>query len=620
MNGEEDSDNNETSAKKGETNNENDQDKNNIVAEIAAVDKANTDSGAVPPICEQSADILKLDIDCFEEVFDYLPLKDLISIGKTCKRLQNVCGYIFHQNYSNVLKQCAADRCDVWIKSSESINKHEVDHFWRFIDRIYIRKSNGLERFLRIHRHFKRLKQICFNSILLTMNDTERMRETLAKVQSLRFINCEVHGSFYETILAFCPNLKHLYIDRLHIVNGPSDGIEAKDPKNSRGSKHTNDISVTRNSTDSNDVNDANDQKNKSTTKNLKVRRENDWLRQKYPMLEHLELISHKSLLIELVIFFKLNPNIRKITVNDEFLWENSEVMLYVNAKLDELTISRCSEGTIFRYCEEEEEEDVEEPPRQNEASANGRANVEPKDNDKTKEGTSNENANGESSSGKRKDESHKDEPNIEKSNEYTFFELANKLYARQFYRRLRWLCQPTFFQELADEMVSINGLTKLVLNTDTDPVALSRLKNLEELHIGRSEQITDLEMLANNLTNLTQIHFQVAFFDQIFMIISQAVKLEKIQINSILDGSRRRQDGKYDNIKIINLVELNKERELLNGAGKVVIYVEEKVYLTTKWALGDSNFHLIRLKREESYEFGFDCDTLFQKFDTVIR
>lgn len=591
MNEEEDSDNNETSAKIGETNNENDQNKHNIVAEIAAVHIANTDSGAVPPILKQSADILKLDIDCFEEVFDYLPLKDLISIGKTCKRLQNVCGYIFHQYYSNVLKLCAADRCDVWIKSFDSINKHEVDHFWRFIDRIYIRKSNGLERFLRVHRHFKRLKQICFDSILLTMNDTERMRETLAKVQSLRFINCEVHGNFYETILAFCPNLKHLYIDGLQIVNGPSDGI------------------------------DANDLKNKNTSKNPKFHRENDWLRQKYPMLEHLELISHTSLLIELVIFFKLNPNIRKITVNDEFLWENSEVMLHVNAKLDELTISRCSEGTIFRYCEEEEgEDDVEEPPRQNEASAIGRPNVGPKDNDKTKEGTSNEHANGESSSGKRKDESPKDEPNIEKSNEYTFFELANKLYARQFYRRLRWLCHPTFFQELANEMVSINGLAKLVLNTDTDPVALSRLKNLEELHIGRSDQITDLEMLANNLTNLTQIHFQVAFFDQIFMIISQAVKLEKIKINSLLDGSRRRQDGTYDNIKIINLVELNKERELLNGAGKVVIYVEEKVYLTTKWALGDTDFNLIRLKREESYECGFDCDTLFQKFATVIR
>lgn len=32
-------------------------------------------------IVEQTADIFKLDIDCFEESLDYLRLKDLVSVG-----------------------------------------------------------------------------------------------------------------------------------------------------------------------------------------------------------------------------------------------------------------------------------------------------------------------------------------------------------------------------------------------------------------------------------------------------------------------------------------------------------------------------------------------------------
>lgn len=606
---EEDSEKIEPNLKFDEINNEN----NQCVA-VSAVDVATC---GVFPLNSKDSAILKLDIDCFEETFDYLHLKDLISIGETCQRLQNVSGYVFHQNYSNVLKQCTSDGCYAWVKSFDLLNKFEVNIFWRFIDRIYMRSPNELKHFLRIHEHFKRLKQICFDFISLTIEDSKCMKAALAKVESLRFVNCEVYGSLYDTILVFCPNLKHLYID----------GVQIKDT----GGCGTTDSEI------SNRPNDGVNSFNlENTTKNLKFRMENDWLRRRYPMLEHLELISYTEFLIELVIFFKLNPNIRKLTVNDEFLWENSEVMLHVNVKLDELAISRCSEGTIFRYCEEDEEE----PPRENEpplenaplranapphenAAANGNA---PPANEKPNVELSNEKkeANGEngksSTTGQKKDEPPKDERKIDKSNEYTFFELLNKLYARQFYRRLQWICYPTFFQELANEMISINGLTKLVLNTDTDPVTLSRLKNLEELDVGNSEQIIDLHILPSILTNLTRIHFEVVFFDQIAMMIGQALKLKKIQINSLLDRSRRHQDGTYDHIKLINLNKLNEERELLNGAGKVAIYVDEDVYLNTKWTLGNTDFNLIRLKRKESYPCGFDCHSLYWEFKSVIK
>lgn len=49
---------------------------------------------------EQTADILKLDIGCCEEAFEYLLPEDLVFMGKICKRLQRVAGHCFQQNYS----------------------------------------------------------------------------------------------------------------------------------------------------------------------------------------------------------------------------------------------------------------------------------------------------------------------------------------------------------------------------------------------------------------------------------------------------------------------------------------------------------------------------------------
>lgn len=67
-----------------------------IEAEPSA--EINNDEAAI--IIEQTGDIFKLDIDCFEESFDYLPFKDLVNVGETCKRLQRVAGYCYQQNYS----------------------------------------------------------------------------------------------------------------------------------------------------------------------------------------------------------------------------------------------------------------------------------------------------------------------------------------------------------------------------------------------------------------------------------------------------------------------------------------------------------------------------------------
>lgn len=52
-----------------------------------------------------------------------------------------------------------------------------------------------------------------------------------------------------------------------------------------------------------------------------------------------------------------------------------------------------------------------------------------------------------------------------------------------------------------------------------------------------------------------------------------------------------------------IDPVLMNSERKKLNGAHKVMIYVEEKDYLRIKWRYSKSNFDLIELRRHEFYD-----------------
>lgn len=74
-------------------------------------------------------DILKLNIDCFEEVFDYLPIKDLVSVGKTCKWLQQVAAYCYHQNYMG-RAYCSGSGINYFNR------KINVEHFARFIQEL----------------------------------------------------------------------------------------------------------------------------------------------------------------------------------------------------------------------------------------------------------------------------------------------------------------------------------------------------------------------------------------------------------------------------------------------------------------------------------------------------
>ena len=53
--------------------------------------------------------IFKLNVDCFEKLFDYLGKEDVHAFGQTCKRMQWVAGHYYRQDMPGDIISCRAN-------------------------------------------------------------------------------------------------------------------------------------------------------------------------------------------------------------------------------------------------------------------------------------------------------------------------------------------------------------------------------------------------------------------------------------------------------------------------------------------------------------------------------
>lgn len=429
------------------------------------------------PIQQQSAAILKLDIDCFEEIFDYLPMTDLISIGKTCKRLNRFAGYIFQQNFSHLQIFCRNDHFLIELR-------HQADHFVQFFQNLTILSEDDLDFYLGLPSKLHQHKHIYLKNIDISLS-VDRKFEIFGKLESLRLYYFKINGCFHSNILAACPNLKHLSLSGY----SPDSNI---------------------------------------------IGRGNEWLLRNYPTLEHLELNLHNKFQVDhLKDFLELNPNLRKFSAFTILFWENRDAILKADVKLDELAVCAIFEGT---------------------------------------------------------------------KDFMPLMDMLNRLHERGFYKRLEFSHNCTN-QKLIDQLAFVQGLVKLYLLYGEN-IRLKALNSIEELFYENSVKIIDLEEIATNLTKLERIHFVTGHPEHIAMLIRRAAHLKRIIVNNythltpdqrmLLNFNRCAQNNKV----IIDLRALNEERGKMTGARKVTVFVEEQVYLATKWALKETNFELVRLMR----------------------
>lgn len=434
------------------------------------------------PDLNQSADILKLDIDCFEELFDYLWLKETIAMGQTCKRLNQVVGFIFNQYYRAIKIEC---------KNNAILNSYgyDVSSFMQFIRKITIHGDANFKHFLAVRSKFHQLREIDFISIKMNANKAECLMEILSKLESLHLNRCEIDGSLH-LVLKCCPKLKRLCIT----ADMPNSFLSGA---------------------------------------------QNDWLLQKYPNLEQLELVLYgekKDMRIfhEPQAFLQRNPNIQAFLTTPQCLSANIESLLKSKVKLNNLAIF------IDR--------DIE-------TSFN------------------------------------------------LFWNPMNRLHERGFYNRLHLFYSSwTWNQNKVDGIASLKALVNLNLGTgEGRTLKLSRFRNIEELYFDVCHCIEDLREITANLINLERIYFGNAYLNEIFLLVSHAAALKKIVIHFLKDYERRR-ISRCSNSMIIDLDAWSVERAKLVRPKKITLYVPDGTYMRTRRALQKTDSSLVRIMRFEAH------------------
>lgn len=166
---------------------------------------------------------------------------------------------------------------------------------------------------------------------------------------------------------------------------------------------------------------------------------------------------------------------------------------------------------------------------------------------------------------------------------------LLNELHKNGFYKRLHFYLKH-IDQECCDELLSLRGLVKLKIKHLNGIYSLPRLTGLKSLDLLRDVNTRSIDELAIGLANLEDLYIKNISCDDILPFIQHSLKLRRIYAD-INNGS-------------LNLLKLNNERAKLRGAHKVTIFVNDNIFLTTKWSTqnGDINLNFIEMKRMGSH------------------
>lgn len=339
------------------------------------------------------------------------------------------------------------------IHHRETNNVKDIPDFIPFIQSVDIRGQNEPEE--QFVSSYKTLKHIEFFGSTLTQSFIELLEPFLPNLETFDIYFGDVDGDIYENLLKHCMKLRSLNIYRdFHA----------------------------------------------------------ECLPKKYPALEHLQIKTNniRPECDELIEFFKLNPTVRYLTVDDECIRHNRRNLLESNIKLHYLII----------------------------------ANLFGEDN--------------------------------------AFYATLNELHQRHFYKQLHVYVLESIS---VDHLAALRGLVTLYV---TKNIKLPSLTTLRELgfDVDVNFDVHDIPGLCINLERLVIRKISV---NQIVPFIRYSRNLTEIYVEWLKESS-------------LDISALNKEREQLAGARKLIIYVNENVYLATRWQSREISLKLIEIQRHGSY------------------
>lgn len=430
--------------------------------------------------------LFKLNIDCVGEICEWMSLRDLKSFGETCRAMKYIVGEYFQRNYAAASVICKKNSLVAY-----NADCGRIDVFSRFVKKVLILYDEpDDQRFQYIAANCGSIKQLQLKFVTLSDENIGCLKETLTKLQLLRVVRPRIYGDFYDKFLKHCTELQTLSVrsgDR--ILVGSS----------------------------------------------------NEWLLREYPTLKHFEMSQVRGSRIgELRIFLELNPQLRSIGVNSSLLWENRQIFLESDIKLQDFAmivnfVPSRDFPAYYRLL--------------NQLHAKGF---------------------------------------YKRLHLYIFSfdsEAIRKMASLQSFVKL-YSAHSVLDKSLVSSLINLKELSM-----DTSD-------NLS-IYPEQMDKTKDIDIMAKNLVNLERIYFYKATFEHVLLFFRHSKKLRKIEIRHLMLPNETE-----FNRGILDLAMLNKERSQLRGAEKIHIYLKESLFMRTKWTTSAIDFPTVELKLAESHDW----------------
>lgn len=225
---------------------------------------------------------LKLIADCWEHIFDYLSLTDILQMGETCKRMRRMAGYYLREYFPDLRFNLLGQE----VKVAYPHKFHLRTDFYPYIRKLCIlRRGNEFSSVLD-DETFAAVKTLIFMSVELNRNQFAHTRNVLKNVEDIHIEHCNIDVEIFAQFVNYCPKLKSM---RAEYGNTDHAAI----------------------------------------AKSL--------FSQHYPTLEQLKYKSnscHRQI-DALKLFLEKHPKLKEFECNMPFLWANRDLLLKTNVQLD---------------------------------------------------------------------------------------------------------------------------------------------------------------------------------------------------------------------------------------------------------------------------------------------
>lgn len=175
---------------------------------VDAVSVATTSNDQQENLPETPPPYLTLIDDCWEHIFDYLQILDVLTMGKTCKRLEQIAGHYMCEYYPKLRFYLEEGK----VKLIQPYKFRPEPSFYQYIGELHFPGSSELDFHLD-DEMFSSLKTLSFFLFRFDEIQFEYMRSVLKNVENIHIDSyCNLSTETFKQLAVYCPKLKYLHI------------------------------------------------------------------------------------------------------------------------------------------------------------------------------------------------------------------------------------------------------------------------------------------------------------------------------------------------------------------------------------------------------------------------